>query len=340
MPYFENIKSYEELKAQYKQLCKKNHPDAGGDPEIMKAINAEFAQVFPYWRNRKQAETGAFVNESAESVRRKFYSENGWEGSRYSEAMTTKEICQRIREYVKETYPGYKFSVRFSTASMCSEIYVTMKESPYPVYKPFDDLTGREALKPFGWNESNGYWGDSDIAKVWSKAQRNQWVPLGGCYNEEMDAKLRECYEKESFLKIYTEITQAVVDDVNNYVNSYRYEDVDGMTDYFDVSDYYFGCEIADNIKIVPKTPRIKATKAEPAQIDPDAITDHTSSGEYEITETEHTKTHEKIWIVKVLRKLTREEYLETADTMKKAGGYYSRYVHGFVFKQNPAAMF
>ncbi len=35
----------DELKTQYKELCKLNHPDIGGDAEVMKEINAEYDEV-------------------------------------------------------------------------------------------------------------------------------------------------------------------------------------------------------------------------------------------------------------------------------------------------------
>lgn len=33
MTYLKNVKSYEELKAQYRELLKANHPDNGNDAE-------------------------------------------------------------------------------------------------------------------------------------------------------------------------------------------------------------------------------------------------------------------------------------------------------------------
>ena len=46
MKYFKNVKTIEELKAQYKELAKKYHPDLGGDAEAMKVINNEYDILF------------------------------------------------------------------------------------------------------------------------------------------------------------------------------------------------------------------------------------------------------------------------------------------------------
>lgn len=44
--YFTRIETLEELKGEYKKLVLKNHPDKGGDVEIMKEINAEYDKLF------------------------------------------------------------------------------------------------------------------------------------------------------------------------------------------------------------------------------------------------------------------------------------------------------
>ena len=45
MRYFSDCKSMDDVKTMYRDLCKKYHPDLGGDEEIMKAINAEYERV-------------------------------------------------------------------------------------------------------------------------------------------------------------------------------------------------------------------------------------------------------------------------------------------------------
>ena len=46
MTYFNNINNLDELKAAYRRLAMKHHPDRGGDVETMKAINAEHDALF------------------------------------------------------------------------------------------------------------------------------------------------------------------------------------------------------------------------------------------------------------------------------------------------------
>lgn len=51
-----------------------------------------------------------------------------------------------------------------------------------------------------------------------------------------------------------------------------------------------------------------------------------------EISTQKHTKTEEDMIVGKVKRSLSKEDYNEFRDAVKKAGGYYSRFVNGFVF--------
>lgn len=44
--YFDHCNAKNELKAAYRKLAMKHHPDRGGDEEIMKAVNREYDEVF------------------------------------------------------------------------------------------------------------------------------------------------------------------------------------------------------------------------------------------------------------------------------------------------------
>lgn len=45
MKWFKNIRTAEGAKARYRELVKRHHPDAGGDPEELLAIKAEYEAV-------------------------------------------------------------------------------------------------------------------------------------------------------------------------------------------------------------------------------------------------------------------------------------------------------
>lgn len=57
----------------------------------------------------------------------------------------------------------------------------------------------------------------------------------------------------------------------------------------------------------------------------------------YEIQEDVDTRDNSNIWVVKVKESLSREEYKELNKYMGDIGGYYSRFKHGFIFKENPS---
>lgn len=60
------------------------------------------------------------------------------------------------------------------------------------------------------------------------------------------------------------------------------------------------------------------------------------SSYTYEVSEDTDTRTGEKIYLVKVGEKLSREEYITVNKYIKSLGGYYSKFKHAFLFKENP----
>lgn len=59
MKYFTNIHTLDELKAQYRRLAMKYHPDRGGDLETMKAINAEHDALFELLKKQHNAKADA-----------------------------------------------------------------------------------------------------------------------------------------------------------------------------------------------------------------------------------------------------------------------------------------
>lgn len=90
--------------------------------------------------------------------------------------------------------------------------------------------------------------------------------------------------------------------------------------------------------KVVKKT--IKAEKkantstiTETVQAEETSVNNYT----YEVSEDTDTRTGEKIYLVKVAEKLSREEYITVNKYIKSLGGYYSRFKRAFLFRENPA---
>ena len=336
MKYFKNVTSYEDLKNQYRGLLKANHPDNGGNEETMKEINIQYDALFAIWKNRQEEKTGETIHETASGTRSEFYTEFGWKGSNHSWDRSLKEVAQIVRAYVKEKYPTYKFSVRTSYASMCQELHVALKESPIEIYKTVDELTN-----------------DDKIAFL-RKANRNNLWTLDTWNDEDFTAEYnRITAEHGNFYKVLNEATQAVIDDVDAFVKSYNYEDCDGMIDYFDVDFYYFGCcqNNGESIAIVPKTARLKNPKADPAirkstktAQEPQATEEPEKIAEkscytYKITRGQDTRDGSDLWIVRIAEELDRAGYIAENKAMKARGAYYSKFLHGFLFRFDPAVV-
>lgn len=89
--------------------------------------------------------------------------------------------------------------------------------------------------------------------------------------------------------------------------------------------------------KVVKKT--IKADKKNTTTETTEAFTEeetNVNNYTYEVTEDTDTRDNSKIYLVKVAEKLSREEYLSVSKYMKSLGGYYSKFKHAFLFKENP----
>ena len=87
--------------------------------------------------------------------------------------------------------------------------------------------------------------------------------------------------------------------------------------------------------KVVKRT--IKAEKKNTTTTEASTEEINVNNYTYEVTEDTDTRTNEKIYLVKVAEKLSREEYITVNKYMKSLGGYYSKFKHAFLFKENPA---
>lgn len=89
--------------------------------------------------------------------------------------------------------------------------------------------------------------------------------------------------------------------------------------------------EIEKVVKKVVKGNAAKPVK-ETAGVEPSDVAKYT----YEVTEDVDTRNGNKVYLVKVVEKLSRDEYAKVNQYIKSLGGYYSRFKHAFLFKENP----
>lgn len=85
--WFNDVKNTDELKRQYKELCKKHHPDLGGDTETMQMIN------FAYKRCLNELKAGS--GHSSERI--------------HDEEEIEADLMNKIQEIV--TIPGIEIEV-------------------------------------------------------------------------------------------------------------------------------------------------------------------------------------------------------------------------------------
>lgn len=247
MLYFQDVKTLDELKKEYRRLAMIHHPDVGGTVEAMQTVNAEFEALFPSLRIKQENETKTSSSETAAAYRSEFYTANGWKGKNYNPNLTLKEVAVLVRQFIKDNFPTYKFSVRTKYASMCQELLVDMKEAPCKVFKDVDELTKK------------------DIDEIIRKTNRDNVWSLTCWSHEEALAEISRIWEKHgTWYRVPADQIRAAAEAVDNYVKSFNFEDCDGMIDYFHVNFYYFGCLESNgaHVKFVPKTARITPKKS------------------------------------------------------------------------------
>lgn len=139
MSYFNHISSFADLKKQYRALAIQHHPDKGGKVETMQEINAEFEKLYKIWEHRQPETTTAYTGyesdysgASAREYTEYVHNEYRYCGKNYK-GQSNKEICNILREWLKNTYPHYKFSV---TQPGYSSIYIAIMKADF---EPFLD---------------------------------------------------------------------------------------------------------------------------------------------------------------------------------------------------------
>ena len=263
MKYFTKKMTLDEVKAAYRAAAMRLHPDRGGSTEAMQELNNEFEIAFAMAQKFGKANTTYTKQqpktaESASSYRRQFYTVNGWQGERYNRNLSTKDIAKLIREYVKNAYPTYRFSITTKYFSGGSEISIALTETPI-------ELTTVDIIREY-------------LHSVhWTFYYYPQKAELNYFDMNEQDIEEYCTYICEQTKKYHQNAIDCkwlhpavlnVVEDVYRFAQSYNYDDSDSMVDHFDVN-FYFSFTIGKwdkPAKFVERTARISPKKEKEAK--------------------------------------------------------------------------
>ena len=92
--------------------------------------------------------------------------------------------------------------------------------------------------------------------------------------------------------------------------------------------------EVEKVVKKTIKTEKKNTTTTETTEVITEEI--NVNNYTYEVSEDTDTRDNSKIYLVKVAENLSREEYITVNKYIKSLGGYYSKFKHAFLFKENP----
>jgi len=235
MKHFNRIQTLEELKSEYRRLALENHPDRGGNTETMQEINAEFDLAFRLIEKKSPP-----VNtESPAEYRRQFYTETGWAGSRYDPSIGIRQIAPIVRGYVKDVYPSYRFSVTTEFFANGCAIHISLMEAPEEIF--LDNRVCEAARSKRGHYKS-----EEEAIKSYRETIASGHIQGWERYYNQM-----------------TDKAKAVLEDVEDLVNSYRFNDSDSQIDYFH-TNFYTDFDIGKwdrPLKIVPRREQIQTGK-------------------------------------------------------------------------------
>lgn len=136
MNYFIDIRSFAELKKEYRRLAKENHPDKGGDTTIMQQINIQFKKLFEEYKDKPVHSRDAtgyeddYADANASQYADYVYNEYRYTGKNYK-GQSNSEITTTLRKWLKETYPRYRFSVTMEHGSSIRIYLISADFAPF-----------------------------------------------------------------------------------------------------------------------------------------------------------------------------------------------------------------
>lgn len=112
-----------------------------------------------------------------------------------------------------------------------------------------------------------------------------------------------------------------------------------GAISWCDIQEVKTPYEVEKVVKKTIKAEKKPAQKTTTEESTTEESTTDINNLTFEVSEDTDTRTNEKIYLVKVAEKLSREDYIQVNKYIKSLGGYYSKFKHAFLFKENPTTL-
>lgn len=120
------------------------------------------------------------------------------------------------------------------------------------------------------------------------------------------------------------------------------YNHLNKLNELYDI----FELQEVEEVETVEKWVKVKATKTTTKKETVKAETKEESAQEnninnveFEVVEDVHTKTGEKIFVAKLIERVSKDEFMTILKKIKSLGGYYYKYKGGFIFSENPTEL-
>lgn len=112
----------------------------------------------------------------------------------------------------------------------------------------------------------------------------------------------------------------------------------EGKTKIYELKEVTEQIEVEKWVKIDNSKPQTNSeNKKEKQNNTTESEQVETLNHEYTITEDIDTRNNTPLWVMKITDKMDKSEYIRVSNLIKKIGGYYSKFKHGFIFKANPS---
>jgi len=161
MNYFATATTVEEIKALYKNLARKNHPDLGGDTEVMKEINRQYENALKGCNGQTSKD-----------------SEGRDHTYKYNQE-TEQAIVDKISELIALNLESVEISL--------IGVYIWITGDT----KPVKDLLGKDGAKCM-WHSKRGcwYWKPAEVRSYGqSKGDLEELAKKYGCQNVDLKKK-------------------------------------------------------------------------------------------------------------------------------------------------------